>query len=404
MRAVLRGAARALYRALPGGAKSAAWFLREDIRTAWCRLRHTGLPGSLAESREGFTFLYPPNVTWNHLFQRPHQMARALAGLGHRVVFCTRDPGADGVSGLVEVAPRLFVTSFPPPIFNALRPVLVISRPTHAPYVKRLTGATAVYDFIDELMVYEDFGPGMEREHLRLLSESDVVLTTATRLQEKALALRPDAVLCPNGVDYEFFRAAASPGRIPADMEPIPRPRIGYYGALARWVDYELIRRVARQRPDWNWVLIGPQYDASLTESGLLNSEHNVHWLGHRPYETLPDYLRGFDVATIPFLLNDVTKATSPVKLFEYLAGGKPVVTTAMDECLLFPGVVSAVHDSAEFVETVEQELRRGPTEHILRQRQQTARANGWETRARHLLTALESIGAARRSRPAQNP
>jgi glycosyltransferase involved in cell wall biosynthesis len=402
VRAFFRKAARGLYRKLPARTKTSAWFFLEDIRTAWYSFRRPALPGSLEERRKGpgLVFLYPPNVTWNHLFQRPHQMARALAALGHTVIFCTRDPGADGVKGFLEAAPGLYVTSLPPGYFRSLRPVLILSRPTLAPYLTRLPGATIVYDFIDELEVYEDHGPEMEREHARLLKEADVVLTTAVRLQEKALAIRPDAVLCPNGVDFDFFRHAALPGPIPDDLASIPRPRIGYYGALARWVDYGLIRFVARQRPEWNWVLIGPEYDSSLKESGLLESERNVFRLGHRPYEELPGYLRGFDVATIPFLVNEITRATSPVKLFEYLAGGKPVVTTAMDECHRYPAVMAAgTHE--EFLDALERAIDSKPGDSELVLRAETARENRWDLRARLLVDSLGRLASEDRREPA---
>src|SRR5207253_9623223 len=106
------------------------------------------------------------------------------------------------------------------------------------------------------------------------------------------------------------------------------RPLAGYFGALASWFDYALLDEVARRRPDWNFLLIGPNYDGSLDDQALLRRA-NVHWVGRQPYELLPGYLRAMDCALIPFLLNDITMATSPLKLYEYLAAGKPVITTA---------------------------------------------------------------------------
>jgi glycosyltransferase involved in cell wall biosynthesis len=118
------------------------------------------------------------------------------------------------------------------------------------------------------------------------------------------------------------------------------KPIIGYYGALAKWFHYRLLARVAWQRSDYQFILIGPDYDGSIKTS-LIQEVGNIHWLGPKTYKELPRYLKYFDVATIPFQLNEVTHSTSPLKLFEYMSAGKPVVTTAMHECEKYPVVLS---------------------------------------------------------------
>ena len=163
---------------------------------------------------------------------------------------------------------------------------------------------------------------------------------------------------------------------------------IGYYGALARWFDYPLVEAVATSRPDLVFILIGLDYDGSLKASGLLNLP-NVHWLGLRNYSDLPRYLHSFDVAMIPFELNTITHATSPLKLFEYLAGGKPVVVTPMQESLRYEGVLVA-SNPGEFSRQLDRalELRSSPDYLALIDR--VARENTWEVRARHILEALQ--------------
>ena len=130
------------------------------------------------------------------------------------------------------------------------------------------------------------------------------------------------------------------------------RPVAGYYGALASWFDYGLLDEAARLRPDWRFVLIGPKLDASLDGSPIL-SRKNLLWLGARDYVSLPGYLSTFDVATIPFRINSITLSTSPLKLFEYFAAGKPVVTTPMPECEAF-GKVAIARDAREFTEALD--------------------------------------------------
>ncbi len=164
-------------------------------------------------------------------------------------------------------------------------------------------------------------------------------MATADRLYRDALTARPDCKWCPNGVDYEHFarardRKAGLPPQAMAPVLAVGKPIIGYCGALARWFDYDLVGAVAAQRQDLAFVLIGPDYDHTLVGSGLYRLP-NVTWLGPRPYSDLPQFLRYFDAAMIPFRLNPITHATSPLKLFEYMARGKPVVITPMQESIV---------------------------------------------------------------------
>lgn len=167
------------------------------------------------------------------------------------------------------------------------------------------------------------------------------------------------------------------------------QPIIGYYGALARWFDYDLVRQAAQMHPDWNFVLIGPDHDDTLKQSNIL-SISNVHWLGSRDYSQLPGYLRHFSVATIPFLVNNITIATSPIKLFEYMAAGKPIVTSDMPECRKYPGVFVA-HDVMEFVEQLENALALCNEDGYLQQLYKTAQENTWEVRVNQIIAALNT-------------
>ena len=193
----------------------------------------------------------------------------------------------------------------------------------------------------------------LQRMHERALASATVVASVAGRLHAEARRVRPDALYLPNGVEYERFAAA--------DVQPVDdpdlaflraeRPVLGYYGALAGWFDYDLVDAVAARRPDWDIVLIGPMYDQSLLGQPMLRRP-NVRWIGPRDYHTLPGYLRRFDVACIPFRINAITLATSPLKMYEYLAGGAPVIATPMPECAAIPEV-RIVSDAASFADAL---------------------------------------------------
>ncbi len=194
--------------------------------------------------------------------------------------------------------------------------------------------------------------------------------SVARKLHEQALAVRPDAVYLPNGVEFERFADGEAP--LPEDKElrafrESGKPIAGYYGALAEWFDYELLEKVARARPDWNFLLIGPMYDQSLRGQPVLKCD-NVLWLGPRDYHSLPGYLRLFDVATIPFKINNITLATSPLKLYEYFAGGKAAITTPMPECEAYPEV-TIVRTAVEFAAALDPARERGTRPRLPRTR-----------------------------------
>lgn len=162
---------------------------------------------------------------------------------------------------------------------------------------------------------------------------------------------------------------------------------IGYYGALANWVDYRLIRDVARLRPEWCWCLIGPDYDGSMGKSGILE-EPNVFYLGPKPCYELPSYLAGFDIAAILFKLNNITLSTSPIKLFEYMAGGKPIVSTPLPECLKY-GSVHIAKTATKWVTTCEVFLKLSKDDPYWQLLEKEAAENSWDARARQIMEAL---------------
>jgi hypothetical protein len=170
---------------------------------------------------------------------------------------------------------------------------------------------------------------------------------------------------------------------------------IGYYGAIARWFDHGLLRNVAKRRRDLRFLLIGVEWDGTLSNSKLLR-EPNVTYLGPVAYGELPNYLSLFDVAVIPFVLNDLTHATSPLKLFEYMAGGKPVVVTPMRECVQYPGVLVGKTEE-DFATKLDIALELAADRQYLALIDGVARQNTWETRAKLILDSLA------RKRPANN-
>ena len=347
--------------------------------------QYPGVPGVV---------IFPPTIGWNiSLFQRPHQLARAFAKKGFLVFFGTEYP-ADDTKGFKQVSKGLYLANAPWEVFDLVERPVIFTLPYNRNYLLPLRQPRVVYEIIDDLDVFPGDKALLQKNHTMLLKEADIVLVTADRLMEQVERIRPDAILCPNAVDLEHFSQVreSDPNPMPSDLAPIiksTRPVIGYYGALARWFDYELVHHAAQKHPDWDFVLIGPDHDHTLIASNILAMQ-NIHWLGPRDYSILPDYLRYFSVATIPFLVNNITLATSPIKLFEYMAAGKPIVTTDLPECRKYPGVFVA-RTKKGFIEHLEQALTLTADYAYLQQLKQTARENTWEARIEQILHALEA-------------
>lgn len=163
---------------------------------------------------------------------------------------------------------------------------------------------------------------------------------------------------------------------------------MGYSGGLAAWLDYELLTVLSKACPEMDFVLIGVNYDGSLDRSGILELE-NVHWLGMKPYDELFRYVWRFDVGVIPFQINAITLSTSPIKLFEYMACRKPVVSTALPECRRYPGVFVA-ESEAQFEAYLHDALQARRDEKYLASIEAVARANTWERRVEAIIAALD--------------
>jgi glycosyltransferase involved in cell wall biosynthesis len=367
---------------------------RAPLPRATMEAQLRALPG------DGPLFIFPtPGCPWSYLFQRMHQLARALAEAGHTVLYMT--DGEWGypdcaVRGALQIADRLFLYNDGlggKTLKSLSRPaVLWQYMPGQTACHKLLPeGAFWVYDSIDEVRLFRQY-PGIGADHRTALKRATVVVASADALRAKAAAVRPDCVLAPNATRAEDFETPT-----PLDWPELDRLRasakvlIGYYGAVASWMDFDLVRSCARQRPDWTFLLLGDIY-RGVVEPERLGEFPNIVLWNRVPYDRLPWLLSKFDVATIPFKVNEITRAGSQVKAFEYMAGGKPVVSTGLPECRKYAPIQIA--DTAEqFVAECERALRLGrDAEHVARLRA-CARENSWRSRAETVLAALRHKG-----------
>lgn len=351
--------------------------------------------------------IFPPGLDWDQsLFQRPQHLALALARQG-ALVFYVQPPERIQQPHLKWIQDNLLLCSLPIEVFTAFSEAWLYLLTWNAGYDQLFAKPRLIYDYVDDLHAFNGNLAHLQRQHERLLDEAELVLATAADLYQRASQRRSDVLLCPNGVDYQKFSAICPPSEKPlppADLSPIThlgQPIIGYYGALARWFDYELLQSVAGLRPMLSFVLIGPDHDASLPPELL--ELPNVHWLGAKPYDSLTDYLAWFSVAIIPFRLNAITHATSPLKLFEYMAACKPTVITPMQESQRYPGVLVGGTPQA-FSERLDEAISLIADKNYLQTMQEVARANTWQARADQILQALQKLPFEGREYNGQSP
>jgi UDP-galactopyranose mutase len=239
-----------------------------------------------------------------------------------------------------------------------------------------------VYDAMDELSKFRFAPPMLLALEQELIDSADIVFTGGSSLYE-AKKDRHDNVHCfPSSVDRAHFAKARSRLFDPADQEDLPRPRLGFYGVIDERFDTELLARVAEMRPDWSFVMVGPVVKISDDD---LPKRANIHYLGPKTYDQLPAYLSGWDVALMPFAMNESTEFISPTKTPEYLAGGKPVVSTPVRDVVRHYGQLEGVQIAStaeEFVAACDKalELSRNPESGWLAEADLMLSATSWDT------------------------
>ncbi len=266
--------------------------------------------------------------------------------------------------------------------------------PTMVEIVGKLKESKLIYYCVDEWSEFSflDKAAMIDME-TRLLKRADLVITTAEKLYNEKKKQNDNTHLIRHGVDFDFFAQSLAPStQEPDDIKSLPRPRIGFFGLIHEWIDFNILAAMAARHPEWSIVLIGKV--APGKDRSVLEKYKNIHFLGQRDYRVLPGYCKGFDVGLIPFAVTPLTLNVNPIKLREYLAAGLPVVSTKLPEMLQYDQVVHLAESPEEFVLAAEKALcEKGDA--WVKRRQAAVKGETWQARVDRIGELIENINGS---------
>jgi UDP-galactopyranose mutase len=321
------------------------------------------------------------HLRWDFVYQRPQHLLSRCAM--KRRVFFVEEPVFDNGSLSLEVnekARNLYVVvpHLPEGLRSEIATTAVLKEMIHRmirehqvrdyicwyytpmalDFTRGLTPAAVIYDCMDELSAFKGAHESLSLRERELFKIADLVFTGGHSLYESKRNQHHSVHAFPSSIDREHFMLARRPLAEPLDQEGIPHPRLGFFGVIDERFDIQLLKQMATLRPDWQFVMIGP---VVKIHPDTLPKLLNIHYLGGKTYQQLPAYISGWDVALLPFAQNESTRFISPTKTPEYLAAGKPVVSTPIRD-VVRPygelGVVRIANSAAEFVTAAEAALQ----------------------------------------------
>lgn len=365
-----------------------------------------------------------PIIDWHYRWQRPQQFSRKFAQDGYRVFYFSVDTVPienenatfEDIQSLirpVEVEHHVWVVklcsysalnAYRDPIkhpldkkylfwsiealkqrFGMKETVSIVDLPFWSTLVYEIENNKIIYDCMDEHEGFSNTSSELLSLEPTLLRKADIVVASSKHLYNKAKEFNSSVYLIPNAGEYEHFSVPTT--ERPSDISHVSGPIIGYFGAIADWFDMKLVYELARRNPQWSFVLIGSTYLSDTTDMVKLK---NVHFLGEKPYADLPAYLHLFDVCIIPFVIKQLTIATNPVKVYEYLAAGKPVVSTNLPELSDMSDYVKLAEGTEAFEEGIQEALLEAESAEWMEKRQQFAFENSWKHRYESFQTMIQ--------------
>ena len=273
-------------------------------------------------------------------------------------------------------------------------PILIVGLPHNIGIIECIGNKLIVYYCSDEYSAISGFPSNYSEVEREFLKKVDLVIATAEPLRQSKARFHKNTYCVTNAADYEHFsRVQSMDLGMAEELRWMQKPIIGYIGSVFEWLDQEMIAHAARMHPNWSFVFIGP----ITTDVNQLRALPNIHFLGPRPYADLPSYLKGFDVATVPFIFHDVTLRASPIKFYEYLASGVPGVASRLPDFEPFAHLAGLVSTPEEFVTALEDAIAHD-TPQKRQARMAEARSHSWEARFAQVDRIIEEALAQKRA------
>lgn len=274
------------------------------------------------------------------------------------------------------------------------KPIVWLSRPDMIDYMGALPAKLMIYHVVDEYSGYGNPAEGQREKLLKTESEllrlADLAIVVTPSLYALKAAHNSNTHLVHNAADFSAYAHCAAP--MPADMQNIPRPIIGYSGLIAARLDLDMLISAALEKGDWSFVFIGAVNDDQCgTKINELQGMKNVYFLGQKSVADTPAYVNHFDVGTIPYATNLRAQHASPLKLYEYAAASKPVVATDFAAARDFGGHIEIVHDSLEFIRACERSVILDPSSVFMVENRRFASENTWDSRVEQVSEIIQS-------------
>ncbi|MBP1225676.1 glycosyltransferase [Flavobacterium sp. 1355] len=316
------------------------------------------------------------HLRWQFVYQRPQHIISRLASK-MKVLFieepipANQDENLPG--NLLVISEQLHVLQpfvkdiesiidiLPAYIKNKTIPIGWFYSASFAPLLEQINFETVVYDCMDELSLFKGAPVHLINQEKYLMAHAEIVFTGGKSLYEAKKQLHSNVYCFPSSVDQEHFAQALKEITIAEDITNIPKPIVGYYGVIDERIDLDLLRNCAKKLPNVSFVMIGP---LAKIENADLPKETNINYLGMKSYDELPTYLKAFDIAMMPFALNDATKYISPTKTLEYMAAGKPIISTKITDVVRdYSESVTLIENEGEFCDAIETLLTKDHTQ-----------------------------------------
>lgn len=279
----------------------------------------------------------------------------------------------------------IFWTRFAARVFHISNPIIIIYEPRYACTLGKIGELLSCYEIADDRLEFTQVPRWIEQKIDLLIKKSDLITLSANNLFVKINKKRKnDLHIVGNGVDLEFFKKGGVIFPRPSDIPKINNPIVGYIGAIGEWFDFNLIEMVLQSCSDLFFIIIGPIFPEQMMIASKLEKNYsNIKFLGKKDYHILPQYINTFDVCLIPFKVNELTKGVNPVKVYEYAASGKPVVSTYLPELEKYQDTIYLAKDYKEFVEFIYTSIDEKPdVEKLLAM----AEENTWDSQTNKML------------------